>query len=289
MTAVIPAKAGIHKFGSGYAGLREHEMTSQADSIRKYLMKHHVRPFLDSNAATLSIRAGDVVRSMKLANRTPAVCSVLGGLLFQKEARLVLIERTGPPQSTTTIFRYERGGSPTVSTKASATPQTPARSSPRIAAVRRSSTPTAQDAVLPAADLCLVSCVAKKQSRPAPAKDLYASDLFEKMRAVVEAEGWPWFILSAQHGLVHPGAVIAPYEKTLNKMGVAERQAWASDVMGALEQHLADVKIVVFFAGQRYREFLAPELRERGVRVHVPMAGLPIGKQLAWLNDRIGH
>ena len=134
------------------------------------------------------------------------------------------------------------------------------------------------------ADLCLVSCVAKKLPRSARAKDLYTSDLFRKMRGLVEAREWPWFILSAKYGLVEPERVIEPYEKTLNTMGVAERRDWAEECLDTLVPHLAGVESIVFLAGAKYREFLVPALIRRGIEVHVPMEGLPIGKQLAWLN-----
>ena len=139
----------------------------------------------------------------------------------------------------------------------------------------------------PSANLHLVSCVGKKQPHSAPAKELYVSDWFLKTRAFVEAQGSPWFILSAEHGLLHPDAVTAPYEKTLNNMGADERRAWASTVMQTLEAHLAGVKTVAILAGQKYREFLEPLLRARGIQVRVPMAGLRIGEQLRWLNARL--
>ena len=82
---------------------------------------------------------------------------------------------------------------------------------------------------------------------------------------------------------MHPEQEIAPYEKTLNTMGVVERRDWARNVLESLEPHLSRVQSVVFLAGTRYREFLAPKLSDRGIDVHVPMRGLPIGKQLAWL------
>ena len=140
---------------------------------------------------------------------------------------------------------------------------------------------------LPTADLCLVSCVAAKLPRTAPAKDLYTSTLFKKARGLVEAQRWPWFILSAEHGLVHPQEEVAPYEKTLNKMGVVERRDWASQVLAALEPHLAGVQSVVFLAGKNYRQFLEPEFSGRGIDVHVPMQGMRIGEQLRWLSRAI--
>ena len=137
------------------------------------------------------------------------------------------------------------------------------------------------------ADLCLVSCVARKLSRSAPAKDLYTSDLFRKTRSLVEARGWTWLILSAKHGIVDPEQVIEPYEKTLKTMAVAERRDWAEECLDALEPHLEGVQSVVFLAGATCLEFLAPVLRDRGIEVHDPMAGLPIGKRLAWLSRAI--
>ncbi|MDE0007203.1 MAG: helix-turn-helix domain-containing protein [Gammaproteobacteria bacterium] len=134
--------------------------------------------------------------------------------------------------------------------------------------------------------LFLVSCVKTKLSRPAPAKDLYVSDWFRKARTIVERGGSDWRILSAEYGLVHPNEQIRPYEKTLKTMRKAERRAWADRVLGALEPCLDGVDSVVFFAGETYREFLQPALRNHGVSIEVPMQGLAQGHQLAWLGAR---
>lgn len=69
------------------------------------------------------------------------------------------------------------------------------------------------------------------------AKDLYISDWFVKARAYVEQAGDEWFILSAEYGLVSPETVIAPYERTLNTMGIAERRAWGSMYSGSFSQN----------------------------------------------------
>lgn len=134
----------------------------------------------------------------------------------------------------------------------------------------------------------LVSCVAKKLPAPAPARDLYVSTWFRSARAYVEATGCRWFILSALHGLVRPDQIVAPYEKTLLKMRAAEREHWARGVLDRLEPLIGVGSAVVMFAGARYREFLEPALRDRGILVHVPMKGLPIGKQLQWLARKRG-
>jgi cytoplasmic iron level regulating protein YaaA (DUF328/UPF0246 family) len=133
----------------------------------------------------------------------------------------------------------------------------------------------------------LVSCVSKKQSAPAPARDLYTSGLFNKARSYVAKMGQPWFVLSAKYGLVHPDEVIAPYDLTLNTMRVADRRLWASRVLTQLEPHLDGIGSINFLAGQRYREFLEASLRSRGLVVSIPMEGLGIGKQLSWLNREL--
>ena len=133
----------------------------------------------------------------------------------------------------------------------------------------------------------LVSCVGKKRSTPAKAKDLYASDWFTKARQYVEAHGGDWFILSAELGLVDPEDEIAPYEKTLNAMGVRERREWAERVKGQMAQRLPRVDRIVVLAGQRYRENLMDFLHTHAHRVEVPMEGLKIGQQLQWLGTHL--
>lgn len=129
----------------------------------------------------------------------------------------------------------------------------------------------------------LVSCVSKKRASPSLAKDLYLSDWFLKARRYVEATGCPWFILSAKYGLVHPDQQLAPYEQTLNTMGIADRRAWARHVQVQMDEHLPNVGRVVVLAGQRYREFLMDYFQRRGITVEIPLEGLRIGEQLHWL------
>ena len=131
--------------------------------------------------------------------------------------------------------------------------------------------------------LYLVSCVGKKAHRPVPAKDLYRSTWFMLARAWVEREAAPWFILSAKHGLVHPDAVIAPYDETLNTMRVAARRDWAERVKLQMDEMLPNADEVVVFAGRRYREYIEEHLRTRFKSVRVPMERLRIGEQLRWL------
>lgn len=137
--------------------------------------------------------------------------------------------------------------------------------------------------------LYLLSCVSRKRGRPAPAKDLYTSDWFRKARAYVERNNGRWKILSAEYGLVDPEAVIAPYERTLNNMRIADRRLWAAQVMSELQPLLAGVDRVVILAGERYREFLVEEIRSLVPEVEIPLRGLRIGKQLAWFKRELNQ
>ena len=90
--------------------------------------------------------------------------------------------------------------------------------------------------------LYLVSCVSKKLQHAAPARDLYRSTWFVLVRRLIERERAPWYILSAKHGLVHPDAVIAPYDQSLNTMRVADRRDWAARVKSQLDESLPTLK-----------------------------------------------
>lgn len=106
------------------------------------------------------------------------------------------------------------------------------------------------------------------------------------MRRLIEAQNARWFVLSALHGLVPSDQTIVPYELTLTTMGVEARRSWAARVFHALEPELKGYKRAVFFAGQRYREFLVGPIQHAGLQVVVPMEGLAIGEQLACLSAR---
>ncbi len=141
----------------------------------------------------------------------------------------------------------------------------------------------------PSTTVYLVSCVGKKCSTPCAAKDLYISDWFVKARHYVEGTGSPWFILSAEYGLVPPDLVVAPYERTLKTMRAPERQLWAERVKTKMETSLPAVERIVVLAGVRYREHLMDYLRQRARTVEVPMKGLGIGRQLHFLADPQHH
>lgn len=130
--------------------------------------------------------------------------------------------------------------------------------------------------------LTLVACVTQKLDHPAPARDLYRSDWFRKARAYVEATGAPWYILSAAHGLVAPDHVLEPYDATLRAFSALQRRLWGENTARQLASLDAvdPAASIVFLAGRLYREPLLDVAADRAV---IPMAGLGIGHQKAWL------
>lgn len=132
-------------------------------------------------------------------------------------------------------------------------------------------------------NVCLVSCVSAKQSKPAPAEDMYVSPLFRGAKHYAQSRFDKWFILSAEYGLIKPRQRIAPYEKTLKTARQSERKAWADNVFEDLMHWIAPDDVVTLVAGMDYREFLLPALERAGIKVNVPLEGMSIGLQLQWL------
>lgn len=131
--------------------------------------------------------------------------------------------------------------------------------------------------------VALVACAALKRDRPSPARDLYASTLFRKARAHAEASARAWFVLSAAHGLVEPGQILAPYDESLTRMPAAARRAWSTAVLADLLPRLAPRSQILVLAGARYAGDLVPALIAAGHEPSLPLQGLGIGRQLQWL------
>jgi hypothetical protein len=247
---------------------------SQANRIRQFTVDRYIAPAIAAGRDEITIRAGDVHREMGLTNAMPAVCSALGSRKFDVCANITRSALVGPTNGANVYFTFKLSGRP------------PDAQIPRK---HREPAPLKQAAREIALSLSgavvLVSCVKSKLSHSAPARALYTSAWFEKVRDIVEASGARWFVLSSRYGLVAPTVEIAPYDYTLNSLGVRERQAWAKDVLNALLPLVANEKRIVMFAGDRYREFLIQPLRRNGIEVEVPMAHLRRGEQLSWLSN----
>ena len=131
--------------------------------------------------------------------------------------------------------------------------------------------------------LVLVACCGPKLAHRVPAQDLYTSDLFRKSRAYAEQFGYAWYILSVKHGIVPPNEVIDPYDETLARKSAHERSSWNKMVLNQWQGGTGHP--VVVLAGKDYRGWIA---RAHGT-FSVPMEGMGIGRQKAWLKARLAE
>ena len=134
------------------------------------------------------------------------------------------------------------------------------------------------------ADVLLLGCVKLKASSPQQAKDLYVSDLFRKRRRYADQRGLPWFVLSAEHGLLRPDDLVAPYDVELKAQPASYRRVWGAWVIERLRRELGvltGVRLEVH-AGDAYAEAMGEPARAAGAKLIRPLQGLMLGEQLAW-------
>jgi hypothetical protein len=133
-----------------------------------------------------------------------------------------------------------------------------------------------------------------------PAEDLYDSTYFELKAEYAELVADEWFILSAEHGFVHPSEQLSHYDTTLDDddVDISEWQALLADQLAEdsrIRNALASTDEVVFLAGSQYANRAKPVLEDSGVapsRVREPFVEEPdaqggIGYQMGWLSDEI--
>lgn len=139
--------------------------------------------------------------------------------------------------------------------------------------------------MVPMTRIGLVGCVKGKAATPAPASELYTSALFRGRREYVERTCDAWYVLSAKHGLVEPDRILEPYEQTLKSASRQERRDWSRRVVRDLRQRVGSLNgtVAEIHAGDEYRAYgLVDGLIAEGAEVDAPVAGLPLGKQLAF-------
>lgn len=141
------------------------------------------------------------------------------------------------------------------------------------------------------ADVLLVTCVKRKRSEPSAAKDLYVSPLFVRQRTYAETAGVPWYILSAEHGLVAPDEWLAPYERYLGDTPSTYRAAWGEWVTERLALLLGPLhgRTIEVHASEDYLATIRIPLRSHGAVVLEPLRGLAQGQRLAWYDSRMSR
>jgi len=139
-------------------------------------------------------------------------------------------------------------------------------------------------------DVLLVGCVKTKAPEASPARDLYLSPLFERRRRYAESSGRPWYILSAEHGLLDPDSIIEPYDVYLADQTADYRQAWGEWVAAKLTRVRGSIDglVIEVHAGAAYVDAIDEPLRRHGAVLLTPLARLGMGEQLSWY-DRSGE
>ena len=137
----------------------------------------------------------------------------------------------------------------------------------------------------------LVGCVKTKRADSSAAKNLYRSPLWRCRRAYAESSGCPWYILSAEHGLLDPDKRIDPYDLALMDLRAGARRDWSTRVLNALRNRVPSLanKVIEIHAGATYVRYgLEKGLRNAGATVRLPLAGIPgVGRQQAWYHNRL--
>lgn len=135
--------------------------------------------------------------------------------------------------------------------------------------------------------VALVGCGASKLDRPAPARELYTSNLFHLSIKYAEKTCDQVFIVSALHGVVEPEQVFEPYNWDLRKLGKREREDWGVRTIGGVyPSPKFDVPPrLVIVAGKLYAEALLYGAHWHNLpRPEEPLRGIRgCGPRMAWL------
>ena len=145
--------------------------------------------------------------------------------------------------------------------------------------------------------IVLISCVATKLNKRAPAKDLYISNLFKKSMAYAKSlKPDKIFILSAKHHLLKLDTVIDPYDVTLSNVPIAsrmkkpelkvlnkdERIAWGKEVINQLKNKCdLEKDEIIALAGKRYIEYLTPHIKN----LKEPLEGIGFFERISFLKE----
>lgn len=93
--------------------------------------------------------------------------------------------------------------------------------------------PPAFDPIDP--DLVLLGSSGERVIVPAPAREIYRDDSFQRSRRACQEADVTWFVLSCEHGLLEPSEWISPDSRSLSDFEPQYRFAWAHWVVARLQ------------------------------------------------------
>ena len=139
--------------------------------------------------------------------------------------------------------------------------------------------------------IALIGCTSKKKNYKCQAKVLYSeSTLFCNAYKYALKTCDKVYILSAKYGLLKDSDEIEPYNITLNNQSSNFKKEWSNKVFTQFEKefNLSEGLNIVCFAGNNYRKYLIPMLKQKydKIEIELPLEHLGIGKQLKFLKDK---
>jgi len=152
--------------------------------------------------------------------------------------------------------------------------------------------------------IAIVGCGSAKQDlddgETVPAKNLYTSNYFQLKREYAETCCDEWFILSAEHGLIHPDDEIEAYDASLDPqsdsyIGDYEAGRWSVLTAGEIRTSLSFRAIhahYVVLVGETYLQHIEEALTSEARHIEFPfrdddLGG--IGDQMQWLREEIDN
>ena len=147
------------------------------------------------------------------------------------------------------------------------------------------------------AHIAIIQCVSGKKDEKLPARELYDTDFFDKMRSYAESAADRYWILSAEHGLIEPDDEIEPYDTDARELSDDEKAKLQNQIGAKLHQDdgvfwNGRLEIVV---SEPYRELLerafgataplTPSRMPDNCQIAYPCEGMGIGEKKAWLKE----
>lgn len=133
----------------------------------------------------------------------------------------------------------------------------------------------------------LVGCSGPKLEEPAPARQLYTSQLFRSALALAERRHDVVYVISAKHELVTLDQVVAPYDLAMGDVAKEWRAIWGQRVWWSIQRRHPRVDRQIFiYAGKDYARPIRRAAHQHAT-FHEPLAGLQVGQRLKWLREQL--
>ncbi len=160
-----------------------------------------------------------------------------------------------------------------------------------------------RDCEFSSATIALIGCGKKKRTFACPARELYIGPLFTAAREWAEANADAYWIASAKHLILAPDQVIEPYDLSMRDLDAETRRTRARQI----QLHFRSRWIDFCTFEKNARGFIVAKTRPRVVLLasrdyllgfyewrerhrdsfafEMPLEGMGIGQQLAWLRQ----